>query len=665
MKSARIIILGLSALLAAGSLLAQENRGYVAAASDGNGGVKLFWPIPRTSWPPQGYTLERVDTSGKGTAIASGLRPNWNDGLTKALPQNQSDPLVKLGAMDRQAASGRPPEDYDGLKGFMFINAAADFNFAKALGLAWEDHPQGPAVYRLSDGAGKAFGISLAVDPREITPLASAPQNAKAEVTAQGVNLDWDAGPPTPGMPEFFFRVKRDDGSGAKLLGKGPIFPGNEEARKKQKLPRFTDDAAPPEQEVTYTIVAIDVFGRESVPSFPLKIFVPDVAASFPPEAVTADSKPGAIEVSWAKPQSPRTSGYIVERSAFSQGPYTALTQKPLPAGTLRYSDGSGTAGTHYYYRVYSLDPRGKPGAPSHATAAVFASLSAPPSPDGLEASKGADAISLKWNPVKGAAGYRVEKTAGKEGKWSYAGNALVMDPRLDDPIVLGMEGVMKYRVTAVGGDNQASAPSAELVVELPPNRPPATPKITGFSGMGGVARIDFIPGGDPQKVQGFLVLRGATKLAEPLVVTAKPLEGSERSFTDDQAVPGQEYWYSLVAVDSAQNRSEASAPVAVRIGDPVLKTPEAPKLQYLDSPFPRVVISFVPGPGATAAVIERQSDGSSEWDRVAGPVSPGTSQALDTRPPRRGLSASYRVYYQALNGATGPVSPLATLKVP
>lgn len=664
MKSARIIVIGLSAFLIAGSLLAQENRGYVAAASDGNGDVKLFWPIPRASWPSQGYTLERVDTSGKAEAIASGLRPNWNDGLTKALPQSQSDPLIKLDAMDRQAASGRPPEDYNGLKGFMFINAATDFNFAKACGLAWEDNPQGPVVYRLKDGAGNVLGISLAVDPREITPPAAAPQAVKAEVTAQGVDLDWEAGPPTPGMPEFFFRVKRDDGGGMKVLGKGPIFPGNEEERKKQKLPRFTDDTAPPEQDVTYTVVALDVFGRESSPSQPLKIFVPDVAASFPPAAVTADSKPGAVEVAWSKPQSPRTSGYMVERSAFSQGPYTMLTQKPIPAGTLSYSDSSGTPGTHYYYRVYSLDPRQKPGAPSHATAAVFLGLSAPASPEGLEASKGADAISLKWNAVKGAAGYRVEKTAGEGDRWAYAGNAIVMDTRFDDPIVLGMEGVMRYRVTAVSGDNQASAPSAELKVELPPNRAPATPKITGFDGMNGAAHIQFIPGGDPEQAQGFLVLRSATRAGEPRVLNSKPLDGTARDFTDDKVVPGQEYWYSLVAVDSAQNRSEASAPLAVRIGDPVLKAPEAPKLQYLESPFPRVVISFDPGPGVTAAVVERQLAGSTEWSRVAGPLAPGTAQALDTRPPK-GQSVSYRLYYQALSGATGPLSQAATLKVP
>src|SRR5512135_2412946 len=105
---------------------APAETGFLPALSDGTRSVKLLWTPPRGTWPPGGYTLERTGLSGPATAVAKGLRPDWDPSLTAALPGPQRDPVKRLGELDRQAAAGKASEDFTGLKNFLFFTAYGD-----------------------------------------------------------------------------------------------------------------------------------------------------------------------------------------------------------------------------------------------------------------------------------------------------------------------------------------------------------------------------------------------------------------------------------------------------------------------------------------------------------------------------------------------------------
>ena len=658
-------IFAASALLAFSAIFAQDDlRGYVAAVSDGNGSVKLFWPMPDGTWPSKGYTVQRTSPQGGTAVIAQGLRPGYDPRLMEGLAGSRRDPLKQLEAWDRQVAAGKNPGDFDGFKNYLFLFAVDDFSFAKAMGLAWEDHNDlsGPVVYQVMEPDGKVVGLSMPVNPKEATPPGDAPPNFRGAATPQGVALDWDLPTPKPGLPIFSFRVKREGPKGFEVISKGPILPGDDEERK-VRLPRFIDDKPPVDREVRYIAVGVDVFGRETAQAGPVSVFVPDFEASYPPKGLKAEVKPDKVSLTWEPSQNPRTAGYLLERSNFYEGPFVSLTEKPLAPKASSYIDSSVQPGQRYYYRVTSLDNHQKTGAPSTPVMALARASAPPPPPENLTATIGTQVVVLKWAPCATAiAGYRVERL--NDDKWERLSDRITPEPAYSDMLVMGQGGTLTYRVIAIGNDGQPSEPSAKVVVALPPAHPPSAPKITSFDATSGKVSLDFEPGGPPEEASGFIVLRAQTVTATPEVITPKPISAQARNFVDEQVFSGATYVYRVVAVDGAQNHSEPSAPITVRVGERTLSPPPPPSAKYVASPFPQVIVSFTPAPGLDLTVVQRKAPGETQWMKVAGPLPPGTAEALDSRPPKGAASALYRVYYQTAAGTPGPPSQPVEVKI-
>jgi len=647
----------------------QDTGGLLAAASDGKGAVRMIWQPPYKDgpWAGEGYTLDRVDGSGKATSVARGLKPGDNvEALKQVLPA-QSEAIKRLVVLNGEAAAGKGLESYNGLVRILFLASITDFTFAKAMGLAWEDQPgvTGPVTYRLTGPGGAVIGSSPPMDPRQATPLAGAPSALKAEATLLGVQLVWTRGSVEDALPAPSFRVKRDDGSGFKPLGSAPTLYRNDAPDTQSgEFPLFSDDKPPVEQNVRYTVASLDIFGRETPEAEPVSIFVPDFDAAVAPAGLKAEVGGGSVALTWESKQNPHTTGYLLEKSPFSQGPFAALSQKPFSRSTVRFVDTDIVPGQRLFYRIASLDPRGKAGDPSAPVAVMCRAAGPPQVPQGLEATLGMNVVTLRWQAVTGhLLGYQVQKAPADSENWSPASSRITPEPRFDDPIELGQSGVVRYRVLAIGSDNQASAPSKVLALPLPDNNPPPRPSIVAFDGAGGAVTLSFVPGSPETDSAGFLVLRGGPGQPQMGVITGAPLPSSARTFRDTQVAPGREYIYRVVAVDQAQNHSEPSDLVVVGVGEPALTAPPAPAAVFEAKPFPRVRLAFAAPWDFVAVVVERLGQGDKAWVRVAGPLAPGTTEAVDPNPPRAG-GISYRVYYQTLAGAPGPPSEAIAVSV-
>jgi hypothetical protein len=672
MNARRFVMWILGAALAVGQVaLAQQTQtdATLAAASDGKGSVRLIWqpPYGEAPWAAQGYTLDRLDAAGRAVTLARGLRPGDDLSAMARIQPAQAGAIRKLVAQNTEAAAGRDVESFRGLLKILTLASIADFRFAQAMGLAYEDSPTGagPFTYRLTGPTGAIVGTSQPVDLRVVSPLESAPTDLTAEATPLGVQLSWTR-PSTEDVPPVLaFRVRRDDGSGFKDLGDGPVLYRSDEKEGGTAKSLFTDDQAPAEQPVRYTVVGLDIFGRETPQAEPVSLFVPDFDAAAPPKNLKAEVKGATVVLSWEPKQNPRTRGYLLEKSAFSEGPYTSLSEKPLSLTTTGFTDTSTFPGQRVFYRIASLDSRGKADASSVPVGVVCRAAGPPSPPSDLEATLGMNSVTLRWKAGEGRLlGYQVQKAGENSEFWSPASSRITPEPRFDDPIDLGQSGVVRYRVIAIGSDNQASAPSAVLSVPLPDNNPPSRPRITAYDGAGGAVTLSFVPGAPEADTSGFLVLRGAPGQPRMGVITDQPLPASARSFRDDQVVPDREYVYQVVAVDPAQNHSEPSNTVTVGVGEPVLTAPPAPAAAFEAKPFPRVRLSFAAPTPVVAVVVERQEGGDAQWVRVAGPLPPGATEALDPRPPRAGRPL-YRIYYQTLAGAPGPPSAAVEVDIP
>ena len=94
---------------------------------------------------------------------------------------------------------------------------------------------------------------------------------------------------------------------------------------------------------------------------------------------------------------------YNVKRTTSSAGPFTTITNVPLPT----FTDGSVTVGSNYFYVVSALNSFGEgPNSPPIAVTAC----NSPATPANVTATGSNSAIVVKWNAVSGATSYSVSR---------------------------------------------------------------------------------------------------------------------------------------------------------------------------------------------------------------------------------------------------------------
>jgi hypothetical protein len=108
---------------------------------------------------------------------------------------------------------------------------------------------------------------------------------------------------------------------------------------------------------------------------------------------------------------------YRIYRSNSSDGTYSTLTN----SNTNSYTNSNLSSGTTYYYKVSTVDSAGNESPKSTAASATVAGLSAP---TGLTATASGNSISLTWESVIGASGYRIYRSDSASGTYTQTGSA-------------------------------------------------------------------------------------------------------------------------------------------------------------------------------------------------------------------------------------------------
>ncbi len=620
-----------------GGAQAASSPTQVYLAADGRGGLQMLWWIPPERWRAGGFRLE----DDHGRVLVERAAPGADAGALRQL--NAADQ-----ATVRRLATAKGGGDAIALG----IHALGNWSFARALGLGVElegltRRPTG-FVLRGLGRDGKPDGTHLETRPIDLakaTPLHTPPAELRAASEADGVRLYWRR-PLHHLLPVLAYAIERDDDEGTHSLTPQPLVTGLEWPAGQAV---FTDPGAPLESEVGYRVYAIDALGRRSQAA-EVQIFVPDHRALEPPAGVTAQGSGQNVEIRWQANASPYTVGYVVERSPLLAGPYEALTPDGIPRDRTRYRDTPPPRAATLFYRVRAIDPRGGVGAPSEAALARVAAA-APPAPTGLRADAGQTRVRLRWDPAPGAYGYRVERRV-PNGAWQALDNLLTREPRLDDQLGPTNGVRLEYRVSAVAWGDAVGPASKPVVAEIPDTQPPSAPEIVAADSDDGTARLRFRPAAPEKETVRLLVLRGGPD--DPGLVIGDPLPGDAREWRDTWVLPGETYWYRLVALDAAGNRSDPGAPVSLRIGAAALPAPPQPQARYEAKPFPRVIVRFAAPPADSEALLEVRPAGDPRWRQVAAVATGG--EAVDTH-PLPGTSR-YRIRWRGPHGTFSPPSP-------
>lgn len=634
------------------ALGADQHRSRIDWVSDGHGRVDLAWLVNPARWPGGGWRLE--DTAAgtvKVRAVVPGLAetPNFSDSEKEALVKDMRRVL---------AADQAELKTKGGI--FLLLENLTDFNRLKTMGLAWTLHDVGPGPhrYRLTglDRDGKKIGPVLEtgpVDAARPTPPLQPPEKLSAEIKGESVLLHWQVPNLDSLRAAMSFTVKRQDHGRTMALPAKPFMTARE--RKSGKL-GYRDSQPPPEAQLEYRVSGRDIFGRSSREAT-VALFFPDPQALAPPAEFTAKGGENRITLSWQPGQNPYTRGYLIERSRLATTKYRLLTPKPLSPKTGRFIDKEKLLpGLTYYYRIHSVNPRGRIGKPGQPVHAVATSAHAPAAPKKLTARVQATRVRLSWNKgEQPVAGYLVEKRSKGEKEWQKLNGVVETRTLFDDPVGPQDFGSFQYRVIAVGYDNKKSKPSREVTVTLLGVPPVPAPRLADIAWEEKGVRLSLQKGVPGERTAALTVIRGISQRDKKGVIVAESLPAKTTTFVDSRVRPGEDYWYALLATDKKGHRSPLSNKLYVRAGTRKIPTPERPELSFARTPFPHVVIRFDQPPAPLLTSVMRRVDDHSPWLTIADRVR-GEGRVVDADPPASGAVA-YRILYTAENGVTGTPS--------
>jgi len=267
---------------------------------------------------------------------------------------------------------------------------------------------------------------------------------------------------------------------------------------------------------------------------------------------------PGNAQVMLSWMASSGATGYNVQRSTSSGGPYTQIS---LPTAT-NFTDTGLTNGTKYFYVVSASNSVGQ--SANSAQVSATPTLPPPASPTGLAATAGNVQVSLTWNASSGATSYHVKRSTSSGAETQISAPA--SNSFTDTSVTNGTK--YFYVVSAVNSGGESSNSSEVSATPAAPVLPPATP--TGLQPTAGNAQVTLSwnasAGATSYHVKRSTTTGGETQISAP----------ASSSFTDTAVTNGTKYFYVVSAVNStgeSANSSEVSATPTAPATPPAMPT--------------------------------------------------------------------------------------------
>ncbi|MCK5596241.1 MAG: S8 family serine peptidase, partial [Candidatus Eisenbacteria sp.] len=377
-------------------------------------------------------------------------------------------------------------------------------------------------------------GAGSDLPPDAPTGLGAVPGTGEGEI-----DVSWDAN----SEPDLdYYRLERDD---------NPSFSSPSSFTTANTY--YDDSGLVPGDTYYYRVFAVDEGANESDPSATDSA----VATDLPPSApmglnATTGSGEGEVDIVWNTNPEPDVVQYRLERASnpgFS-GSTSFLTTNAY------YTDSGLTPGELYYYRVFAIDAGTNESGPSNVDSAVALDLD-PSTPTGLVAVPGVNEgeIDVVWdpNPESDINHYLLERDT--DVGFPTPTEVSVASASYSDTGLTPGE-TYWYRVRAVDDNNNWSgwsAPHSAVATDLSPSAP------TGLTATPGAGEGEIDVSWDANSEPDFDHYRLERHTDPGFGPGSDPFDWTLTFFPDSGLVPGETYYYRVIAVDANGNESEPS----------------------------------------------------------------------------------------------------------
>lgn len=396
----------------------------------------------------------------------------------------------------------------------------------------------------LDAGDGNANDLAVWADAKllplgsDIAPgvLPGAPSQLTAAQGANGIQLAWTAGANTVGFSVL--RALAPNSANPSVVDTN-VLPAS-----------FLDTSARAGTTYYYRVVPVNPNGQGPASN--------EVSATMPaaggtvspppaPSGLTAQAATDGINLAWGA--SAGAVSYRIMRG-LSGDP---LSQLAADVKATSYKDAAVSPGTTYFYRVIAVNTAGSSAPSNEASAKALGVL--PPAPTGLTAQNSAvGQVTLKWNAVAGAQGYKLYRGTASNAQSATPIAANVSAAEYIDKTVAGgatyFYKVAAFNATGTGAmSNEASVTPLAL---------PAAP--TGLSATPGNRQVSLLWTAVPGATS-YNVYRGTASNGQGTAAVATGI--TTPAYVNTGLLAGTAYYFKVTAVNAngeSPRSAEASA---------------------------------------------------------------------------------------------------------
>jgi len=460
------------------------------------------------------------------------------------------------------------PADVKSITKVMFmVKASFSHPFAKYIGMAFDDTgvTEGLSykykVTRLINGTEQLIGFSPFITAGRFIPSLS-PQNIEITAGDKQVTMKWKL-EETRFLAVNIYRASSATGK-PKRVNKLPVIvsqrPGKDGIYTVPDV-FYTDSDLENGVWYRYQLAGIDYFGRETALSTPVVVMPKDTTPPEIPSYVRCSINNLDVAVKWDNPYENSGIGYHVYRSKHYNKGFVRVSTNLIPKSDTMFIDKVPGAGKYYYY-VENRDINNNCSR-SHFGFADVPDITPPLKPRLLKAVADTGVVKLSWAPNNDPdlLGYQLYRTINNNDIESVV--LMNADPMRTnsfiDSLPLKAKNRFFYRVAAVDSSLNRGDLSDPASAVMPDAFPPEKPCIKNVFPDSSSLVVEWIPNADAD-LMGYILYRASVDSSINMRrVNIEMINKMERQYRDNYTGSGKMYYYTLVAVDSAGNRSPNS----------------------------------------------------------------------------------------------------------
>ncbi|CAN5819081.1 hypothetical protein BH11BAC7_BH11BAC7_12320 [soil metagenome] len=312
-----------------------------------------------------------------------------------------------------------------------------------------------------------------------------------------------------------------------------------------------------------YRVRTYSYFGFAGPPSVSVKGKGRDEWTAYPEMDTLFSTDNKQVELKWFLPAENNTAdlaGFLIFRAPTHQGPFVKLNGSPLGKNAFHFTDdlplNSG------YYEIAAINNYGD----TAFSFPYFLGLpdnEPPPVPENISGSIDTNGIvQLRWNKTiaNDLKGYRVYRCNSLREEFIEVGDSILADNFFIDTITIQtLTRDVYYSIRSVDQRYNNSANSTPFKLKRPDKIPPVAPVIQSIIQTDSTISFLWINSSSDD----VMCLELTVKTKSGIATHLGSWNGKDtiRIFTDQNVIPGNEYYYSLLVTDSAGNKTSASFP--------------------------------------------------------------------------------------------------------